>query len=276
MPKTYPRFERNLRRPNAAEMAKPLAPSLLEQLGAELLKPRREHERAAARYLELAVAMPLTQAAVKTATAEADAATRAAVRAGRQAPKAKLTAVADAEATLERTAAELEVVEELLGETATELLREATPHVRDAQAEVDRRREATLDAAHQRLVEAVELLEQAGLHAAEAAWLATLASTGSVPPHGVRGGSATAPSGLTEARHAARRLVEGRERQREGRRRVRARAGGAQHRQADRGRRAAPARAAARRPRLDASCDRAARARARGRRSRRVGVGVSR
>ena len=69
--------------------------------------------------------------------------------------------------------------------------------------------------AHQKLVEAVALLEEAGSFAGEGAWLGTLAATGNVPPFGARGGMSTAPAGYAEARHAVARLIEGRERQRE-------------------------------------------------------------
>ena len=82
MTKTLPRFARNLRRPNAGELTRPLPPILGGQIDDES-QPLVEHRNAAARYVELAEAMPLAQLAVRQATNEASAATRTAARAGK-------------------------------------------------------------------------------------------------------------------------------------------------------------------------------------------------
>lgn len=214
MTKTRPRYPRNLRRPNAAELTSPLPPILIQQLDAESTAVV-EHRNAAERYVELSAAMPLAQVAVKRAQDEAAVATRAAVRAGKPTPQRMRDAVDEAMATLDRTGAELATVEDLLGETALALLVESLPRVRDAIAEAERRREGLLDEAQAKLAEVAELLEASGLVQGEAVWLAQLFETGEVAPFGARGGQSSAPRGYVETRHALARLVEGRELQRE-------------------------------------------------------------
>src|SRR5262245_16214992 len=146
MPKTRPRYLRNLRRPSAAELTSPLPPILVEQLDIETTAVV-EHRNAAARYVELSAAMPQAQLAVKRAQDEAQATTRAAVRAGKPSPQPKVDPVAEAQQTLERTAHELAATECLLGETSLALLVESLAHVRAAIAEAECRRETLLDQA---------------------------------------------------------------------------------------------------------------------------------
>jgi hypothetical protein len=109
---------------------------------------------------------------------------------------------------LDRVGDEMQVVEGAVVETARELLDAALPHVREAIAQADERREMMLDEAERKLTEAVELLAGAGALGAEAVWLGRLAVTGEVAPYGR--GVSTFPRGYGETRDALHRVIEGR------------------------------------------------------------------
>ena len=210
--KTYPRLRRNLRNTNSRELALPLPPLLVEQMGD--VREVVEHQRVAARLADLQTAIPVQEAALRRAEDEHAHAERAALKAGKPAPAKAAAKVESERQRLEKLTSEVAMVEQAIEETASALLVASVPHVVAALDDAREREELLLDAAEERVRQALDLLDEAGIVSAQSTWLAALAQSGEAAPFGV-GRDRMPVRGRSEVDGALAAVVHGRERRAE-------------------------------------------------------------
>jgi hypothetical protein len=206
--KTYPRYRRNARVPNSRELAVPLPPLLVEQLGDA--REVVEHRRVAARLDELTLAVVTQEAALRRAQDELSHAERAALKAGRPVPAKAAAKVETEQERLDKLHRELATAEATLEETAQALLVASVEHVTAAFDEARERGEHLLDAAEERLRQALDLLDGSRDVAAQSMWLAGLREHGEAHPFGK--GRAVQVRGRSDVAVALAAVVEGRAR----------------------------------------------------------------
>ena len=199
MPKTLPRYRRNVRRASADEVVRPLPPTLVALVAGE--HAAVEHDRVATSYSEARTAVASLSTKYEQALTDDEDEQRTAIREGRAAKPPKAPKIAD---DLERARRELDVAGPMLDESSAELLVASIPYVRQAQREVGERQDALLDEAREMLAGAVAAFEQAARLSAEGDWLARLAQDGIVAPY--LGPGAVPWKAHTETRGALRRL----------------------------------------------------------------------
>lgn len=177
MTKPTPRFNFLARKPSAAALVDPLAPILTEKLAdtPEL----RQHRELTGHYtvaVERVTALARELEQVKGEDAERRL---AALSKGRRPAKPRADAV---EAQLEEARGDVEMLAQVVIESATKLLRVAVPHLDDAAEEARGAVEAALDEVASLIAAATTALDRAEQLAGASGWLAGFVRDGVVVP----------------------------------------------------------------------------------------------
>lgn len=175
--KVMPRFERPGRGRGADEVVRPVPPLLLK-LAAEREEVAR-HENLAARYVEARTRLVALGSKLEEARRLDLAEERAAAETGR---KKKVEKAPKVEHEIEEARREVEVLAELIEESAVALLRAVVPYLAAADEEASAKVEAALTEARDAIVAAQHRFEEAATLAGEADWIVMLRRTGTTYP----------------------------------------------------------------------------------------------
>lgn len=177
MTKPLPRFDHRGRPPNARALGEPLAPILIEKLAdAPELRQLEEVSAHFRRAEEKAVEKAAELEQVKAEDAERRL---AALTAGRKPPKARAAAV---ETDLAEARGDVEMLGQVVVESATRLLQAAVPHLAEADEESSAAVDSALDETGSLIDAALAALDRSETAAGQSGWLARLHQSGVVGP----------------------------------------------------------------------------------------------
>jgi hypothetical protein len=179
--RTLPRYEIPSPGRHRDALVRPVPPSVVEALAGDEVAQR--HLALAERYGEKRTKVVASAAALEKAAAQDTAEQRAALEAGREPKPAR---AAKAEEELGRLRRELEVLAELLDESAEALLGRCLPVLSDVDARLGEQVERELDEAAAHIAAALRCFEGANRLAGEQGWVARLVADGTVAPWGGR------------------------------------------------------------------------------------------
>jgi hypothetical protein len=203
--KRLPRFKVNRR--GADGLVRAVPPILLD-LGSELEEVQR-HENLAAKYGESRTKLVALSTALEAAKRHDLAEERAAAETGRKRKPSKAEKV---EEQIEEQRREVEVLSQLVEESARQLLAAVVPLLPAAAEQTEQATEAALVAAHDALVAAQAHFEAANTAATERAWVATLLAEGEAHPWSSAPRATPAPRAMAAVGAALAALADDRQR----------------------------------------------------------------
>jgi chromosome segregation ATPase len=175
--KPLPRFERAGRGRGATEVVHAIAPTLLRL--ASKTEEAQRHANLVERFGQARTRLTALSTRLEEARRVDLAEERAAAETGR---KRKPEKVPKVEEEIEEQRREVEVLSELIEESARDLLRAVIPYLAEADKQARAAVEAALVAARDALSAAAKQFEQAGALAGESNWIASLMREGKVRP----------------------------------------------------------------------------------------------